>query len=152
MIKKRSISEFSSLSFLLKYPLPKILKALAAAQCLTMRAPHGLRRSRENGFVVPHSFQIMPSNIYTKECPFYHPEEILNKFLHDNHEVFVELVHHVEIDDYGAPILSKWAFIAFKLSDEHSEERASKLLEDEISSSLRYSDFTYGIHESLIGL
>ena len=91
-----------------------------------MKAPNGQRRSRENnGFVVPSSFQIMPSNIYTKECPFFHPEDTLKKHLMDNHEVFVDLVHRVPVDEYGAPVISKWSFIAFKLSEEHRVERDS---------------------------
>jgi len=68
----------------------------------------------------------MPSNIYTKECPFYHPEEILHKRLRDGHKVFVELVHRLDVDKYCSPIISKWSFIAFKRHNDHSEERDSK--------------------------
>ena len=91
-----------------------------------MGAPHGRRRCREKDFVVPQSYQIMPSDIYTNQCPFYHPDEVLNKHLNDNQEVFVDLVHRQPVDEYGCPIISKWAFIAFKLSEEHREERESK--------------------------
>lgn len=84
----------------------------------------------------------MPSDVYTKECPFYHPDDMLSEHPHilqqqpketedapdgsSSSVIYVDLVHRLLVDEYGVPILSKWARIAFFLSTEHMEERESK--------------------------
>lgn len=78
--------------------------------------------------MVPHGAQIMPDDVRTKECAFYHPEDLLSEHLHDNDDdaplVFhVDLVHRLPVDEYGRPVVSKWAFIAFRISEGEREER-----------------------------
>ncbi len=51
------------------------------------------------------------------------PDAIIRDQLSDGQNVVVELYLNVEQDDFGIPILSKWAFIAFRHSQRHKEKR-----------------------------
>ena len=70
----------------------------------------------------------MPSDVYSDDCPFFHPEDKIIDHLQNGHEVTIELCNKLCTDSYGEPILSKWAFIAFKLGDRNREKRESELL------------------------
>mmetsp|Transcript_52773 Transcript_52773/g.78222 ORF Transcript_52773/g.78222 Transcript_52773/m.78222 type:complete len:148 (+) Transcript_52773:69-512(+) len=101
---------------------------LAAAQRFSMQSPQGHLRHREQRHVTLVSHQIMPSDVYSKECSFYHPEYLLKDHLKDKQQVNVDLVCKMPIDTRGIPKLSKWSFVAFNLSEEKREERESELI------------------------
>lgn len=74
---------------------------------------------------LPLRTRLLPKDVYTANCPFLHPEDIINSHLSDEDTVNVDLYMPLEFDDFGAPILSKWAFIAFRHHEQHQEKRES---------------------------
>ena len=72
---------------------------------------------------LPLKTQLLPKNVKTDDCPFLHPYDIINDCLVDGQRVIVDLYTSLDLDEYGAPILSPWAFIAFRHDERHEEER-----------------------------
>lgn len=68
----------------------------------------------------------MPKNVYTADCPFLHPDDVVNQHVNDGDTVNVDLYMPMEFDDYGSPKLSEWAFLAFRHHERHQEKRESK--------------------------
>ena len=71
---------------------------------------------------LPLSTELLPKNVYTEDCPFLHPLDIINDHLSDKQKVIIELYTSLELDCYGSPVLSPWAFIAFRHGERHEEE------------------------------
>jgi len=114
--------------------------ALAASrQFTTSLAPHGIRRHRENNFYLSHKNQVLPSDVYTEECPFFHPDQNVNESLKDGDEVCVDLVHRMMVDSYGCPMMSKWAYIAFHVSPERERKKERNWLQKNWDN-WKYSD------------
>ena len=81
--------------------------------------------SQQEGFAVSRSSQILPKDVYNKDCPFFHPEHTINQHLEDEQEITVELYDRMPVDKYGAPIMSKWSIITFFMSKAWRKERAT---------------------------
>lgn len=77
--------------------------------------------------VITERCLLIPSDIYTHDCPFFHPEDKVKDHLQNGDQITIELYNKLHTDDYGEPILSKWAFIAFKLGERNHIQRESKL-------------------------
>ncbi|KAL7542507.1 hypothetical protein ACHAWF_007191 [Thalassiosira exigua] len=67
--------------------------------------------------------QLLPKDVYTDDTPFLHPYDVVRDRLADGDTVCVDLYDTLELDEYGAPVLSAWARIAYRLQDRHREER-----------------------------
>mmetsp|Transcript_9988 Transcript_9988/g.20389 ORF Transcript_9988/g.20389 Transcript_9988/m.20389 type:complete len:557 (+) Transcript_9988:97-1767(+) len=129
--------------------------ALVSAQRFTLQSPHGILRSREKRLITGTNVQLIPNELYTtspkkdtngnllydangeslKEVTnkFYHPEHLIcdsgGECLNGDHEVNVELINKVGVNQVGAPQFARWAFVAFNVSEEKAETRA-KMIHD----------------------
>ena len=81
---------------------------------------------RSDRHSLPARTTLLPKNVYHSECPFLHPNDIINEHISDGQVINVDLYMPMEFDDYGSPVLSKWAFIAFRHHERHQEKRESK--------------------------
>ena len=79
-------------------------------------------KSRDR-YTFPRNTQLMPKDVYTKDCPFLHPYDIINDHLTHGQSVNVALYESMELDEYGIPIFSPWAVIAFRHNERHKEKR-----------------------------
>ena len=102
----------------------KWLALTAAHRLVSDGARHG-RHLPLLGHSLPDRTRLLPKDVYTANCPFLHPEDIINSHLSDTDTVNVDLYMPLEFDDFGAPMLSKWAFIAFRHHEQHQEKRES---------------------------
>ena len=129
--------------------------ALVSAQRFTLQCPHGVLRSREKRLITGTNVQLIPNELYTTSRKtngdgnvltdangkplteiankFYHPEHLIcdsgGECLNGDHEVNVELINKVGVNQVGAPQFARWAFVAFSVSQEKAEERA-KMIHD----------------------
>jgi hypothetical protein len=99
--------------------------ALTAAQLFVSNpARHGrhlpYRNDRKS---MPARTRLMPKNVYTADCPFLHPDHIVNQHVSDGETVTVDLYMPMEFDDFGSPKLTDWAFLAFRHHERHQEKR-----------------------------
>ena len=78
---------------------------------------------RKDISTLPLKTQLQPKNVRTDDCPFLHPYDIIKDHLVDGLRMIVDLYTSLDLDEYGAPILSPWAFIAFRHDERHEEER-----------------------------
>ena len=81
---------------------------------------------KSDRYVLPARTQLLPKDVYTADCPFLHPDAVVNEHVTDGQTVNVDLYSSVELDAYGIPILSKWAVIAFYHDERHRIIRESK--------------------------
>ena len=105
----------------------KWLALVAANRLVRDGARHGRHlpyRSDRNS--LPARTNLLPKNVYTEDCPFLHPEDIISEHVSDGDTVNVDLYMPLEFDDFGLPQLSRWAFIAFRNHERHKEQRESK--------------------------
>ena len=91
-----------------------------------MLIPRGRLRHRDFCFRTTANRQLVPKDIYTVDCPFFHPEDILKDHICDSKEFYVEMYDEIPVDPQGTPMFSKWSFIAFHMSKSREEERSSK--------------------------
>lgn len=84
---------------------------------------------RRDPNTLPLRTQLLPKNVYTQHCPFLSPDYIIKEHLEEGQRVIVDLYTSLEMDVYGTPILSPWAFIAFRHDERHKEERG-RLIEE----------------------
>mmetsp|Transcript_9929 Transcript_9929/g.21489 ORF Transcript_9929/g.21489 Transcript_9929/m.21489 type:complete len:545 (+) Transcript_9929:163-1797(+) len=81
-------------------------------------------------YTLPQRTQLLPKDVYTEECPFLHPHDVIKDHLSDGQTVVVDLyLDELPLDEYGIPVLSPWAFIAFCHDERHAEKR-DKLIEE----------------------
>jgi hypothetical protein len=78
---------------------------------------------------LPVKTQLLPKDVRTEDSPFLHPDARINQHLSDGQQVIVDLYTSLDVDEYGTPVLSPWAFIAFNHDERHQEER-SRLVEE----------------------
>lgn len=78
---------------------------------------------RSAKYSMPARANLLPKDVYTEDCPFLHPEDVINEHVSDGDMVNVDLYMPMEFDDFGCPNLSKWAFIAFRHHERHQEKR-----------------------------
>ncbi len=82
-------------------------------------------------YQVPCNTQLLPKNVYTEDTPFLHPDDVINHHLKDGMKVIVDLYDKLEFDEFGAPILSKWAFLAFRRDKKYRESRDSEWFQNQ---------------------
>ena len=68
-------------------------------------------RSRDPLKSKARSTNLMPSNVSTEDCSFFHPEDLLNEHLHEGQEVSVELCPRMAVNERSHPVLSRWAIV-----------------------------------------
>jgi hypothetical protein len=105
----------------------KWLALVAAHRLVTDGARNGRHLPRRSDrHSLPARTNLLPKDVYTADCPFLHPDDIVNEHVSDGDTVTVELYKEMEYDDYGSPMLSKWAIIAFRHHEQHQEKRESE--------------------------
>ena len=70
---------------------------------------HGGRQltsKRRDRYTFPRNTRLMPKDVYTDDCPFLHPYDIIKDHLTDGQSVNVDLYESIELDEYGIPVLS----------------------------------------------
>lgn len=97
--------------------------AFAVARRFVASAPCGRLRHRNYSFNVPANVQLIPKDVYTMDCPFFHPDYLLKDHLQDASDVTVELYDKMPVDKHGMPMYSKWSFIALHNSKAREKER-----------------------------
>ena len=84
---------------------------------------HGHNLSNHSRECLPLNTNLLPKDVYSADCPFYHPDDIIKNHVVDGQSITVELYLELPLDDYGIPKLSHWAFIAFRHGESHEEKR-----------------------------
>ena len=84
---------------------------------------HGHHLSNQSSVCLPLNTNLLPKDVYSADCPFYHPEDVIKDHIVDGQSITVELYLELPLDDYGIPKLSHWAFIAFRHGESHEEKR-----------------------------
>ena len=97
--------------------------AFAVARRFEASAPCGRLRHRNYCFNVPANVQLIPKDVYTMDCPFFHPDYFLKDHLQDASNVTIELYDKMPVDKHGMPMYSKWSFIALHTSKSREKER-----------------------------
>lgn len=87
-------------------------------------------------YQMPCNTQLLPKNVYTKDTPFLHPDDIINQNLKEGTKVIVELYDKLDFDEFGFPVLSKWAFLAYRRDEKYREERESELSQKVLLSNI----------------
>ena len=101
----------------------KWLALVAANRLVRDGARHGRHLPhRSDRHSLPARTNLLPKNVYTKDCPFLHPEDIISEHVSEGDTVIVDLYMPLEFDEFGSPELSKWAFIAFRNHEQHKEK------------------------------
>ena len=85
--------------------------------------------SRQQYSLPLNNANLMPKDVYSDNCPFFHPEDIIKDHVTDGQSITVELYDTLPLDDYGIPKLSHWAFIAFRHRESHEGRRESYVQE-----------------------
>ena len=85
----------------------------------------GIRHGGRQGVrhTLPARTRLLPKDVRTDDCPFLHPYDIIQDHLADGNSVTVDLYDALPLDEFGAPALSPWAFIAFRHHERHADER-----------------------------
>mmetsp|Transcript_29279 Transcript_29279/g.70663 ORF Transcript_29279/g.70663 Transcript_29279/m.70663 type:complete len:544 (-) Transcript_29279:133-1764(-) len=98
------------------------------------RIVHDVNRylPKKDPSALPVRTQLLPKNVYTEDCPFLHPYDVIKDHLSEGEQVIVDLYGSLELDEYGAPKLSPWAIIAFRHDGQHEEKRNSLIEEKKL--------------------
>lgn len=124
-----------------------------AAQRFAMNVPHGrVRHCERSDFNVgggTSGLQLLPKNVYTTTCPFFHPDDKIIQHLQDNQSVHIDLYDQIPVDEYGTPQYSPWSFIAFHTSASKSKRRDS-LIEEKLQEVRHLDDLRIREREDMI--
>ncbi|KAK1743950.1 hypothetical protein QTG54_005547 [Skeletonema marinoi] len=98
-------------------------------------------QSREQ-HLLPLNANLMPKDVYSADCSFFHPDDVIKDHVVDGQSITVELYTEIPLDDYGIPKLSHWAFIACRHGESHEEKRVRCVQEkrDEVENFLAERD------------
>mmetsp|Transcript_5508 Transcript_5508/g.11261 ORF Transcript_5508/g.11261 Transcript_5508/m.11261 type:complete len:543 (-) Transcript_5508:66-1694(-) len=103
---------------------------LTTAARFASRAPHGTRRRREASSITANNVAYMPLEIVTEDCVFFHPDDDICDHLEDGERVTVRLGKRLGVNEVGRPEFTRWATIAFSVSDTQQEAREAALKEE----------------------
>ena len=112
--------------------------ALTAATRFSASSPHGRLRAREAKASTDGAARCLPTNLTRGSpdmdktgLPFLHPMDMVADHFKDMDVVTVDLAEAVLVDDTGAPSLTRWATIAFSVSDGQAASRSAALAEEQ---------------------
>ena len=102
---------------------------LTAAAQYAARAPHGTRRHREAPTISGSSVSYIPTDIFTDECDFFDPNDLIADRFQDGDQVHIRLGRSMAVNEEGQPQYTRWATIAFAVSETQSSRREAAIAE-----------------------